>query len=115
MRIKSEIWVRAYLRRCQVQGVPAVVVRRGDEHAGAIYICLNRLDGTVTLYGPAPAGLEGGDLERRWVNCFAAELVSEADAKSYLTRQVRFDSDVWIVEVEDRQGRHFLGDAVAVE
>jgi hypothetical protein len=28
-------------------------VRRGDEHAGAIYICLNRLDGTVTLYGPA--------------------------------------------------------------
>ena len=61
MRIKSEIWVKAYLRRCQVQGLSAVVVRRGDEHAGAIYICLNRLDGTVKLYGPAPADLEGGE------------------------------------------------------
>ena len=50
MRIKSEIWVKAYLRQCQVQGLSAVVVRRGDEHAGAIYICLNRLDGTVKLY-----------------------------------------------------------------
>jgi hypothetical protein len=115
MRIKSEIWVKAYLRRCQVQGAPAVVVRRGDEHAGAIYICLNRLDGTVTLYGPAPAGIEGGDTERRWVSCFTAKLVPESEATNYLARQVKFDSDIWIVEVEDRAGRHFLGDAVAEE
>ena len=57
MRIKSEIWVRAYLRRCQSEGVPVVIVRRGDEAAGAIFICVDRLDGTVALYGPAPAGL----------------------------------------------------------
>ena len=56
MRIKSEIWVRAYLRRCQSEGVPVVIVRRGDEAAGAIFICVDRLDGTVSLYGPAPAG-----------------------------------------------------------
>ena len=59
MRIKSEIWVRAYLRRCQAEGVPVVIVRRGDEAAGAIFICIDRLDGTVLLYGPAPAGLIG--------------------------------------------------------
>ena len=47
MRIKSEIWVRAYLRRCQSDGVPVVIVRRGDEAAGAIFICVDRLDGTV--------------------------------------------------------------------
>ena len=58
MRIKSEIWVKAYLRSCQGRGVAAVVVRRGDESAGAIYICVNRLDRTVSLYGPASAGLE---------------------------------------------------------
>ena len=115
MRIKSEIWVRAYLRRCQAQGVAAVVARRGDEHAGAIYICVNRLDRTVTLYGPAPAGLEGGDTERRWVSCFAAGIISEEEAASYLARQVKFDSDIWIVEIEDKAGRHFLGDAVAEE
>jgi hypothetical protein len=115
VRVKSEIWVKGYLRRCQVQGVSAVVARRGDEHAGAIYICLNRLDGTVKLYGPAPAGLEGGDTERRWVSCFTTGFITEAEAASYLARQVKFDSDIWIVEVEDRAGRHFLGDAVAKE
>ena len=70
MRIKSEIWVRAYLRRCQAEGVPVVIVRRGDEAAGAIFICIDRLDGTVSLYGPAPAGLVESETERRWVSCF---------------------------------------------
>ncbi len=110
MRIKSEVWVKAYLRRCQVQGAPAVVVRRGDEQAGAIYVSINRLDGTVTLYGPAPAGLDRSDRERQWVRCLAVGSVSEDEVARYLGRQVNFDSDIWIVEVEDRAGRHFLGD-----
>jgi hypothetical protein len=110
MRVKSEIWVQAYLRRCQGEGASVVVARRGDEHAGAIYICINRLDGTVKLYGPAPAGLEASDIERRWVSCFAANHVSEAEGASYLARQQSFDPDIWIVEVEDKTGRHFLGD-----
>ena len=67
MRIKSEIWVKAYLRSCQGRGVAAVVVRRGDESAGAIYICVNRLDRTVSLYGPAPAGLEGDPPDPRYL------------------------------------------------
>lgn len=63
MRLKSEIWVKAYIRRCAGEGVPAVVVRRGDEDAGVIFLKVSRLDGTAALYGPAPAGLahEGGN------------------------------------------------------
>jgi hypothetical protein len=113
MRVKSELWVKAYLRRCEVQGASAVVARRGDEHAGAIYICINRLDGTLMLYGPAPAGLEGTAAERQWVKCLAANVITEGEAAAYLARQVNFDADIWIVEVEDKAGRHFLGDAVA--
>ena len=110
MRVKSEIWVQAYLRRCQAEGASVVVARRGDADAGAIYICINRLDGTVELYGPAPAGLEASDIERRWVSCFAVKRVGEAEGASYLARQRNFDPDIWIVEVEDKGGRHFLGD-----
>ncbi|HSB60005.1 MAG TPA: DUF1491 family protein [Methyloceanibacter sp.] len=110
MRVKSEIWVRAYLRRCQAEGVPAVVARRGDEAAGAIFICVDRLDGTVTLYGPAPAGAEGSETERRWVSCLSSEPASNAEASAYLARQSRFDSDLWVIEIEDKHGRHFLGD-----
>jgi hypothetical protein len=108
MRLKSGIWVSAYLRRCQAENVPAVVARRGDEAAGAIFICVDRLDGTVGLYGPAPAGLSGSETERRWVSCFGAREVSAGEAKLYLARQHEFDADLWIVEIEDREGRHFL-------
>jgi hypothetical protein len=110
MRIKSEIWVRAYLRRCQSESVPIVIVRRGDEAAGAIFICVDRLDGTVCLYGPAPAGLTGIDTERRFVSCFESRSVIAGEAERYLARQQEFDPDLWIVEIEDRAGRHFLGD-----
>src|SRR5262249_62315349 len=113
MRIKSEIWVKAYLRRCQVQGLSAVIVRRGDEHAGAIYICLNRLDGTVKLYGPAPAGLEGGESERRWGRCFATGPVGEGGGTNYLARPAKVDARNWLVEVENKAGPHFFCQAGA--
>jgi hypothetical protein len=112
MRIKSEIWVRAYLRLCQAENVPVVIVQRGDEAAGAIFICIDRLDGTVLLYGPAPTGLVESETDRRWVNCFGSRAASEEEATGYLVRQREFDPDLWIIEVEDRAGRHFLGDAV---
>jgi hypothetical protein len=108
MRLKSEIWVKAYLRRCQSEGIAAVLVRRGDADAGAIYIKVSRLDGTASLYGPAPAGLAEAREERRWQACLEREPASEGDADAYLARQVEFDPDIWIVVVEDRAGRHFL-------
>jgi hypothetical protein len=115
MRVRSEVWVGAYLRRCQAQGVPVVISRRGDEAAGAIFILIHKLDGTISLYGPAPAGLAGGESERRWVNCFGERRVLTAEAEIYLGKQREFDSDLWIVEVEDRAGRHFLGDEAVEE
>jgi hypothetical protein len=113
MRLKAEIWVKAYLRRCQHDGAAAVLVRRGDSDAGAIYIKVSRLDGTAVLFGPAPAALDQADEDRRWQPCLDPATVSEEVADAYLARQVGFDSDLWIVSVEDRQGRHFLDDWIA--
>lgn len=112
MRLKSGIWVDAYLRRCAVEAVPAVVVRRGHVDAGMIFIAVDRLDGTVQLYGPAPAGLDQIDSERFWVPCFEGKAVSEETLNAYLERQADFDPDLWVIAVEDKQGRHFLGDAL---
>ena len=110
MRLKSEFWVKAFIRRCAVAGAAAVVVKHGDDDAGAIYIRISRLDGQAALFGPAPTGLSGADFDRRWVSLLGEGFVSEAEVHNYLEREARFDSDLWIVEVEDRQGRHFLGD-----
>jgi hypothetical protein len=113
MRLKSEIWVKAYLRRCAIGGQQAVVVRHGDDDAGAIYIRINRLDGTSALYGPAPAGFSDADTERRWSPCLATAAASDGDVEAYLGRQARADPDLWIVEVEARDGVHFLEDWLA--
>jgi hypothetical protein len=113
MRLKSELWVKAYLRRCALEGAAAVLQRRGDRDAGAIYIKVSRLDGTAALYGPAPASLGARDNERRWQPCLASPMGSEAEADGYLARQLTFDPDLWIIVVEDRQGRHFLEDWLA--
>ena len=51
MRLKSAIWVAAYVRRCYIEGAPAVVRRRGAEEAGAIFVKISRLDGTISLRG----------------------------------------------------------------
>jgi hypothetical protein len=110
MRLKAEIWVKAYLRRCQHEGAAAVLVRRGDADAGSIYIKVSRLDGTAALFGPAPAGLDAMREDRQWQSCLEREPAPEGDADAYLERQVDYDPDIWIVSVEDRQGRHFLDD-----
>ncbi|HVZ54995.1 MAG TPA: DUF1491 family protein [Pseudolabrys sp.] len=115
MRLKSTIWVSAYLRRCNIEGAFAAVRRRGAEEAGAVFIKINRLDGSGALYGPAPQ--TAFDDTRPADRFFTAIMGREAPApegeiEARLTREIRFDPDVWIVEVEDRAGRNFLDDAV---
>jgi hypothetical protein len=113
MRLKAEIWIKAYIRRCAGEGSSAVVVRHGDDDAGAIFIRVNRLDGTSLLFGPAPAGFIEAARDRQWVACLDASGAVDEKVDAYLAREVEFDPDLWIVEVEDRGGRHFLQDWLA--
>jgi hypothetical protein len=115
MRLKSAIWVSAYLRRCNVEGVFAAVRRRGAEEAGAVFVKISRLDGTAALYGPAPQTMfdDARPAERAFVAVTGdPQPVAEAEIEKRLEREIKFDPDVWIVEVEDRGGRTFLGQAL---
>ena len=112
MRLKSRVWVSAYVRRCNVEGVFAVVRRRGAEEAGAIFIKVNRLDDTADVYGPAPQAAFGDDddaaVDRAFSPAMKTMPAPDVEAEAYLARQIRFDPDLWIIETEDRAGRHFL-------
>ncbi len=115
MRLKSGIWVAAYVRRCNVEGVFAAVRRRGAEEAGAIFIKVSRLDGTASLYGPAPQSTfdEAQPSDRFFIAVLGGETpVAEADIEARLAREIRYDPDIWIVETEDRAGRPFLDNLV---
>ena len=106
MRLRSDIWVSAYIRRCAVDGVNAVLRRRGAAEAGAIMIKVDRLDGTCVLFGPAPQTSfgEDDDLVRRFVRLHPEPAIPVGDAEQRFAREIRFDPDVWIVEAEDRTG-----------
>ena len=110
MRVKSEIWVKAYLRRCMSEGLYGYIASRGDDFAGAIYIHIDDLEGSHWLYGPAPAGLEESSQDRRWTSCFADAPVSSQKVETYIEQQKKYDPDLWVIELEDKQARHFLGD-----
>ena len=109
MRIKSNIWVAAYIRRCQTENIFGVVRRRGAEEAGAIFIKLALLDGNAFLFTPAPqtAYDESRPTDRVFLPTTPAP-VAEQVIEDRLAKEIRFDSDIWIVEIEDRAGRHFL-------
>ncbi len=107
MRLRSDFWVAAYLRRCGVEGVAAALRRRGAAEAGAILVKIDRLDGSGALFGPAPQSEVDHD-ERLFARLHKGDWIDSAAAETRLQREIGFDSDLWIVEVEDRLGRNFL-------
>jgi hypothetical protein len=101
-RLASGIWVSAYLRRLQIEGIPAYVIARGDATAGAVLVKLAALDGT------ARAHMRQYDLatgQRAW---HILTQGPEAEVDAAITRQRSFDPDLWVLEVEDARGRDFL-------
>jgi len=106
-RLKAGIYVRALIRRAEVAGAAAFVVRKGSEEAGAIFIKIARLDGTCTVLNQA----RNGEGELVWAKPLG-DSCPEDKAGDYFARQIKFDPDLWIVEIEDRAGRTFVDEAV---
>jgi hypothetical protein len=106
VRLKSAIYVQALIRRCESAGASAYLVRRGAEEAGAVFVKLNRLDGKLTVLSPARRGEE-----RVWTRPLG-ESTDDARAAEYFAKQLRIDPDIWIVEIEDREGRTFLDEPI---
>jgi hypothetical protein len=86
--------------------VDAALRRRGAAEAGAVFVKVDRLDGTADLYGPAPQLFVDDSGERLFSPILRG--VMPLDVEERMTRELRFDSDLWLVEVDDRAGRHFL-------
>lgn len=107
MKFSTDIWVAALIRRVELGGGHAVVVHKGDARAGSVLVkVLQAPQGRVRLYAEATRA----DGETIWMRPAASETESELDA--YIARARRIDPDLWVVEIEDRKGRHFLTEPV---
>jgi len=101
IRLTAGLWVSAYLARLRMAAIPAYVVARGDATAGAVVVKLNRLDGAAQAWQRV-SDLSG---ERRWAVMAEG---AEAAVDATLARARARDPDLWLIEVEDRDGRHLL-------
>ena len=101
-RLSTELWVQAHLRRCNADGRFSAVLRKGDLWGGAVIVKLNLLDGTFKLLS------QTRDMDGRvaWLAVQQGALLTEEDATTYIERQVKRDPDLWVIEVEDKQGRN---------
>lgn len=107
MLLSTDIWVAALMRRAELAGAFAVVARKGDARAGSVLVkVLKRADGTTRLYSEATRG----DGERVWMMPSLSDQETELD--KYIERALRIDPDLWVVEIDDRDGRHFLTEPV---
>ena len=104
MGITTGIWVSAQVRICDRAFIPATVVRRGDPDAGTVLLKLNRFEEGVTVYTQAATMND----EPTWSRGTGPKPVSEAEADAYIERQVKYDPDVWVLEIEDRRGQYKL-------
>jgi len=100
-RLTAKFWVDAYLLRLRLANIPAFVVAKGDITAGNVMVKLN------TLNGHAEAFERSFDLDgqRLWITLASGP---EAEVDHALSQQRGFDPDLWIIEVEDKAGRHLL-------
>ena len=107
MLLNSDLWVYALIRRANQGGAFATVERRGDAQAGAVLVkTVNRRAGEARLYAEATRA----DGERFWMQPVAS--LQEADLDAYIARALRIDPDLWVVEIDDPQGRHFITEPV---
>lgn len=107
--LKTDFWASALIRRAQNGGAFAAVVRKGDADAGAVLVKVATLDKKARLYAPA----RNGEGERIWLDLSAGTLGDEeAEVDAAIRKRTEKDPDLWVIEVEDRHGRHFLQEPV---
>ncbi|MDH2328537.1 DUF1491 family protein [Cereibacter sp. SYSU M97828] len=101
-RLTADFWVRAYLARLRLADIPAFITSKGDATAGAVLVKLATLDGKAQAFQRSFDLMTG---DRAWV-VLAEGAEPEVDAA--VARQRGFDPDLWVIEIEDRQGRTLL-------
>lgn len=99
--LRTDLWASAFVRRHNDLGQMCVVVRRGDPIAGQIFLVVDHLNGTVSLFTPAPSAARQDDDEDR-VFQLRFDRVDQQKVDERIAQEQRFDPDLWVLSVELR-------------
>jgi hypothetical protein len=107
LQLNTDLWVYALIHRAHQGGAFATIGRRGDSRGGSVLVKqVNRRAGEARLYAEATRG----DGEQVWMQPILA--TDEPALDAYIERAIRIDPDLWVVEIDDPEGRHFLVERV---
>jgi hypothetical protein len=101
-RLPTELWLKAHMRRLSIEGIPVAITHRGEAMGGTVLLKLNQLELGCRVLTQA----RGFDGALGWLAAFQNQLVAEPEADAYIARAVKRDPDLWVLEIEDRAGRH---------
>lgn len=101
-RLPAEVWIKAHIRRCIADNIPAVVVHRGEKNSGLLILKINQLEAGVRVLSQT-RDLDGA---LAWMPALSGKAVTDAEADAYIERAVKRDPDAWVVEIESRDGSH---------
>ncbi|MBT4933496.1 MAG: DUF1491 family protein [Rhodospirillaceae bacterium] len=103
-KIKAGLWVQAQIRQCDINVIPLMVRQKGDPDSGAILLKLDLGEAGCSVLSQV-RDVEGNP---GWMYGGGGEIIAEEEAESYIKRQIQRDPDLWVIEIEDRQGRYEL-------
>jgi hypothetical protein len=108
LRLRTDFWIAALRRRAEAAGAYVSIARRGAEEAGAVFILVDRRNGRCDLYGPAPQSVfdDARPSDRLFFPMLREQ--PEEEARGRMEREIRFDPDLWLIDIEDREGRAFV-------
>ena len=108
LRLRTDFWVAALRRRAEAAGAYVSIARKGADEAGAVFVVVDRLDGSFDLYGPAPQSVFEEERPSDRLFMLLAEATSEEAVRTRMASEFRFDPDLWRIDIEDRIGRAFV-------
>ena len=100
-RVLTQIWVQAQIRVCDMRNIPIYVRHKGDVDAGAVLIKLNGFSESSIIL----TQVTGAD-RTQWMRATGETPVLDADAEAYIERQLKWDVDLWVLEIEDTKGEY---------
>lgn len=110
VRIPTHVWAGALVRSAGVGGASAFVLQHGDKDRGDVIVKVARLDGTAALFAPSPMAFEEREFD--WLPVPGA-WSDEGEVDEIVRKRRSYDPDLWVIEIEDREGRHFLTEKVS--
>lgn len=110
-RLPAGLWIEAQLRQLTVQAIPYYIVNKGAYYSGTVLLKLNMLENGCKILTQI-RDLNG---QLGWFSALKEETVAEAEADAYIRRAVERDPDVWVIEIEDRQGQNPFAGKIITE